>query len=439
MRDDRRALLQGAVWLAGWAALVSLGSAIAVVGAAAVTGSWGWSLAGGALALTVLSWGVAARSRRRSRRFRRTPLDGPVIRPVLLAGCSALASLTWLWPGGTGATPQEATPPSAGLDVDWISRPDGTALAVHVTRAVTATRPPLIVVHGGPGVADMAHDVPAFATLATDRDVYVYDQAGTGASTRLADPADYTTARAVDDLEAVREWAGADEIVLLAHSWGARVATVYLSEHPERVAALVLSAPDAIPARGETWVPGDLTARLDGGDRAGLYLRLFEPRNLFAYALTAVDPVVAHDAAGDHEMDRRFMDVYRLSAPALFCDADLADRVGVSGVGYYANQTPQLHADPTANPVATGALRRLTLPVLLIKPACDYMPWSVVSGYMDALPQTQLVVMPDAGHAAYLERPDAFSDLVLDFLGGRELPLPTQEGTDAPDAYRGVR
>ena len=50
----------------------------------------------------------------------------------------------------------------------------------------------------------MAHDVPAFAALATDRDVYVYDRIGTGASSRLADPMGYTTARAVQDLEAVR-------------------------------------------------------------------------------------------------------------------------------------------------------------------------------------------------------------------------------------------
>ena len=65
----------------------------------------------------------------------------------------------------------------------------------------------------------MAHDAPALAALATDRDVYVYDRIGTGASSRLADPTGYTTARTVQDLEAVRAQTGAPQVVLMGHSW----------------------------------------------------------------------------------------------------------------------------------------------------------------------------------------------------------------------------
>jgi pimeloyl-ACP methyl ester carboxylesterase len=49
----------------------------------------------------------------------------------------------------------------------------------------------------------MRGDVTAFTPLARDREVWVYDQVGTGASTRLADVTGYTSARAVDDLTAV--------------------------------------------------------------------------------------------------------------------------------------------------------------------------------------------------------------------------------------------
>ena len=68
----------------------------------------------------------------------------------------------------------------------WLRRPYGSRLALHVTRAAKPTQPHLIVVHGGPGVADMAHDVPAFAGLATDPDVYVYDRVGTARRVGLA-------------------------------------------------------------------------------------------------------------------------------------------------------------------------------------------------------------------------------------------------------------
>ena len=64
----------------------------------------------------------------------------------------------------------------------------------------------------------MAHDAPAFAPLATDRDIYNYDRVGTGASTRLADPLQYTIGRAVQDLEALRNKIDRDQPVKLIHT-----------------------------------------------------------------------------------------------------------------------------------------------------------------------------------------------------------------------------
>jgi pimeloyl-ACP methyl ester carboxylesterase len=285
----------------------------------------------------------------------------------------------------------------------------------------------------------MAHDAPAFAALATDRDVYVYDRIGTGASTRLTDPTGYTTARAVQDLEAVRAHTGAPRVVLHGHSWGARFAVAYAQEHPDHVAALVLSAPGDLPIEGADVPPGDLTTRLNTSELARVYLRLLRPRNLFAYGLTAADPGVAHSVAGDREMDRRFSAIYRDSTPALFCDKGLADQVGTTGVGYYAHYMPQLHPDPADVPLHLDRLAMIKVPVLVIKPACDYVPWSAVAGYQRAFSQAQLVMITDAGHVAYLEQPALYTSLVHAFLAGQKLPLPTLDGTAVPDGYRGTR
>ncbi len=295
-----------------------------------------------------------------------------------------------------------------------------------------------MIVHGGPGVADMAHDVPAFAPLATDRDVYVYDRVGTGASTRLADPLGYTIGRAVQDLEALRVDIGAETIAVHGHSWGARIATAYAQEHPDRVAALILSAPGDLPTDGGPMVTGDLTTRLNAVQRARLYLRLMRPRNLFTFALTAADPRMAHTVAGDREMDARFAAIYRDSSAALFCDAAQTSRLGTAGVGFYAHYVPQLHPEPTDEAVDLARLSRVTAPVLLIKPACDYLPWST-RGYRRAFPQARLVMVPDAGHVAYLEKPLLYEDLVDAFLDGRALPLPAIDETVVPADYRGTR
>ncbi|MBX6751185.1 MAG: alpha/beta hydrolase [Micromonosporaceae bacterium] len=421
--------------LAGLGAVVSIAAAVALVAFAGWSGSVWWSVVAAILVGGGLSWAVArAVRRRRHRRGRlggRRVLSRPVAGPVALLAAAALISLTWAWPGSGRLAP--ATVPG----VTFLTRPDGTRLAVHVTRAVSATQPPLVVVHGGPGVADMAHDAPVFAELATDRDVYVYDQIGTGASSRLADPAGYTTERAVQDLEAVRAFTGADRIALLGHSWGAMFVTKYINDHPDRVAAVVFSAPGALPDAGGHVVPGDPTLRLSAGERVRLYARLAWPRNLFAYALTAVSPQVAHAVASDAEMDRRFTAVYGDTTSALFCDPALTGRLGTTGVGYYANQIPQLHPDNVA--IDRARLASVTAPVLVIKPACDYLPWRTAAEYLAVFPTARMVLLPDTGHQAYLERPDAYTQLVSDFLAGRALPLPVHNGQNIPPDYRGTR
>jgi proline iminopeptidase len=81
----------------------------------------------------------------------------------------------------------------------------------------------------------------------------------------------------------------------------------------------------------------------------------------------------------------------------------------------------------------------IKVPVLVIKPACDYLPWSATAGYRRAFPQAKLVMIPDAGHVAYLEQPAAYLSLMRAFLSGQDLPLPTLDGTTIPDGYRGTR
>jgi pimeloyl-ACP methyl ester carboxylesterase len=400
---------------------ISAVAALIMIWIAGLSGSLLWSVIAGLLITLLLSLIIGLL------------LQRDVLGPLMIFGLALLLSLSWLYPGSGGVRPD----PVGGIE--WITRPDGSRLAVHITRAAAATKPPMIAVHGGPGVADMAHDASAFAALATDRDVYVYDRIGTGASTRLDDPTGYTTERAVQDLEAVRVHTGASRVVLHGHSWGGLFVVAYAQEHPDHVAALVLSAPGDLPFGGAQPVPGDLTTRLDGVQKARLYLQLMRPRNLFAYALTSADARVAHELAGDQEMDRRFASIYRASTPALFCDERLADRVGTNGVGYYAHYVPQLHPDPGDEPLDPQRLAMIKAPVLVIKPACDYVPWSSIAAYQRAFPQAKFVMVPGAGHVAYLEQPALYIGLVHTFLTGRQLPLPTTDVTTIPDGYRGTR
>ena len=106
----------------------------------------------------------------------------------------------------------------------------------------------MIFLRGGPGVPDMAGDAAFLRPLSDEGfDVYVYDEIGSGGSTRLVDPTRYTVPRDVADLEHVRTLIGADQLVLVGHSYGGLLyAADYLAAHPDHVAKLVLISPQSL-------------------------------------------------------------------------------------------------------------------------------------------------------------------------------------------------
>jgi proline iminopeptidase len=71
-----------------------------------------------------------------------------------------------------------------------------------------------------------------------------------------ADPTSYRCERLVDDVDAVTELLGLDQVDLLAHSAGAILALLYAARQPHRVDKLVLVTPSTfavgITATGES-------------------------------------------------------------------------------------------------------------------------------------------------------------------------------------------
>jgi proline iminopeptidase len=306
---------------------------------------------------------------------------------------------------------------------------------VRLSAQGTAAATPIVFLHGGPGVPDMQGDAAYFGQLTADGfDVYVYDQVGSGRSSRLADPRGYTIARQVDDLEAIRGLIGVDKMLLIGHSAGGPIVASYMARHPEHVAAAVFSSPGALPGTRDTSA-GGLTGRLDTADRLRLYALLLRPRALLTYGLLQVNPRAAYAFAGDREMDARFDRVYNRSRPALHCRG-LPPGPALHGLGFYANQFPQSAAhEPDPNP--RPALAGQNTPALIIKGSCDYLSWSSALAYGQALPQSKLVYLSGAGHNAYQVKPVVFLACVRAFLTGRPLPFAPVEGTAVPSDFEG--
>jgi 4,5:9,10-diseco-3-hydroxy-5,9,17-trioxoandrosta-1(10),2-diene-4-oate hydrolase len=224
---------------------------------------------------------------------------------------------------------------------------------------------PLVHLHGAGGL----RLTPAHDLLARQFRVVAFEMPGFGLSpentkTRSMPELASTMARAAQAL-------GLDTFNLMGTSFGAKTALWLAVQAPERVLALVLEAPAAIRPEGTeppSGTPEEMARRLYA-----------HPERL--PALPAVDPAVRAKTQAL---------VQRLRGPGR--DADLEAR---------------LRALPTPTLVLFGTLDSV------IPPAMGRI-------YKELLPGGHLVFVYDAGHAIGAERPQAFVEVVSDFLERHE-------------------
>lgn len=97
---------------------------------------------------------------------------------------------------------------------------------------------PVLFVHGGPGSGCLP-----FQRTFYDPEVYrivLFDQRGSGQSIPHASLENNTTQTLVSDMEKIRDMLDIDKWVLFGGSWGATLSLVYAQTYPDRVMALIL-------------------------------------------------------------------------------------------------------------------------------------------------------------------------------------------------------
>jgi pimeloyl-ACP methyl ester carboxylesterase len=134
--------------------------------------------------------------------------------------------------------------------------------------------PTLVLLHEGLGSVALWRDFPQALVDATGFGVLAYSRAGYGgsASVDLPRPLDYMTREATEAVGDILDAAGVEQAVLLGHSDGATIATIYAGSVSDmRIRSLILMAPHfftepmgltAIKAAGKAYAVGDLKAKL---------------------------------------------------------------------------------------------------------------------------------------------------------------------------------
>ena len=200
-------------------------------------------------------------------------------RPMIDCTIQSEAPVTATAPAvcGTLEVPEDRSNPSG--------RMIGLRVAVIPAEADTPEPDAFFALAGGPGRAGTAFFgwLPGlFADVHASRDIVLVDQRGTGGSNALvlppmpdttglsqaevdahlqtwsddwqasieADPRQYTSSVAADDLDAVREALGYDLIDLYGPSYGATLAQYYIRQHPDHVRVAIMDGGTPLDVHG---------------------------------------------------------------------------------------------------------------------------------------------------------------------------------------------
>lgn len=289
--------------------------------------------------------------------------------------------------------------------------------AVLVREAGRKEDPPLLCVHGGPGLdgsyffPEAARFGPGLRELAREHRVIAYDQRGCGGSGIPDVEEPLALSRHVDDIEAVSQALGLEFPAILAHSFGTVLALLHALYHPHGVSRLILSG-------------GAPTREFMDGYRRAVQEELPEEARR---ALTELQ--------GKELTDAVFRERFRLTLPLYFHRAlEPADRDAfVDGIRFSARVNRAIAVGLEAYDM-TSALPNIRVPALCIYGESDRVVQPAyqlqVRGHLRT---ARFVAFRDSGHFPFLEEPDAFASVVHYFLGRETGPRTAAPGTPSLD------
>jgi proline iminopeptidase len=280
----------------------------------------------------------------------------------------------------------------------------GDAQAVHVNGfdlyyrevGTNTANPPIVVVHGGPGMSSQTFK-KSFDFLADEYRVIYYDQRGSGNSQIKPDPANFTIDQLVEELESLRrEVIKADKIILVGHSAGGALVQRYAITYPQHVDKLILIG--SIPANGGMRTSGVVLDAL----LAGL--------NVLGGNIPPASP---------QEADAKFQEMsYTTALPRLY---DPQNGALLQDAGYVSFVTNREITRSTFGGDFDGQLRQLDMKALLIYGTADSAGTGEqgMTRLHELLPKSTLVGFGHSGHWPFLEEPEKFQQVLKGFLAIR--------------------
>jgi proline iminopeptidase len=245
----------------------------------------------------------------------------------------------------------------------------------------------VVLVHGGPGTYDHSYFKPDFDRLAQHAQVVYLDLRGHGRS-EWGDAANWTLESCADDVRLFCDALGIERPIVIGQSMGGPIALLYGARHPAHAAGLVVLSGFCRwdPARlveGFRRVAGDAVAAIAERSYTGEDVPDDEWARVYsAFGPNLPDPELRAHVPKNLELNGHGMDLIRA--------LDIADQLGQV-------------AAPTL--VVVGDLDPVT-------------PLDAAEEIIHALPEGigRLQVLEGAGHFHWLDTPDRFWPMLIEFI-----------------------
>tara|TARA_B100000282_G_scaffold282775_1_gene245855 strand:+ start:151 stop:1155 length:1005 start_codon:yes stop_codon:yes gene_type:complete len=259
---------------------------------------------------------------------------------------------------------------------------------------------PVIVIHGGPGGGSQ----PSYRRYFNPEkfDIIQFDQRGCGQSTPYAELTDNNTHASVSDLEMLRESFGIERWHVFGGSWGSTLSLIYAQNHPNRVLSLTLRGIFMCRKSELHWFYQDGASHIfpDAFDHYRDHIPKDEQGNLIeAYYSRLTDSDVDVRRSAAREWTRWEMATSRLFPDPEYLDKaeDLDFAVAFARIEchYFINAIFVEEAY-----ILNHASKIIDIPTTIVQGRYDVVcPPKSAWELHKALPQSDLIIVPDAGHS----------------------------------------
>jgi proline iminopeptidase len=277
----------------------------------------------------------------------------------------------------------------------------GGAIVYYTT---IGTGPPVVLLHGGPGTTH-EYFLPYLLPLARHRQLVLIDERGSGRSQQLEDHAQYNLAAMASDIEAVRVTLDLGKIDLLGHSFGGILAQAVAIQHSAGIRRLILAATGSSAKR----INADFKRIKDSADeKIRAQIEALEARGIIGAdgAQLAEYRALADQAEAPYS--------YFIRPPAW---DSARTPMGWDVLNQIWGAKSDFHIDGNlAGFDFTEALRKLTIPTLVIYGDHDMVTDATAQESHAALVGSALVKIPRSAHMMMVDQNIAFIDAVTRFL-----------------------